>query len=282
MLDLHINTSNTPGIRLEQNPAGGFSAQSWDIAGNETNFFIRDVTGGSRLPFRIRPGAPTSSIDIAASGNVGIGTASPDTRMTIKNTTANADAFDILSSPAANNKLFSVFEASTGEGVFRIFDASNNENIRLTGQAQGRVAIGCASGLGADLTLNSAGGGACGSGTESTINAGSTQFTITSSRTIKENLRPVSGDDILDKIAGVGVYTYDFKNGGPKDALGLMAEDFHQVFGRGPETRINGQDVEMALWLAVQKLTERNDQLKAENDDLAQRLSRLEALQTSN
>ena len=35
------------------------------------------MTGGSRLPFRVRPGAPTSSIDISASGSVGIGTASP-------------------------------------------------------------------------------------------------------------------------------------------------------------------------------------------------------------
>src|SRR5712671_3893983 len=77
VLDLHTSTSNTPAHRYEQTSAGGFTAQTWDIAGNEANFFIRDVTGGSRLPFRIRPGAPTSSIDIAASGNVGIGTASP-------------------------------------------------------------------------------------------------------------------------------------------------------------------------------------------------------------
>jgi hypothetical protein len=76
-LDLSINTSNTPGLRLEQNNSGGFTAQTWDIAGNEANFFVRDVTGGSRLPLRIRPGAPTSSIDIAANGNIGIGTASP-------------------------------------------------------------------------------------------------------------------------------------------------------------------------------------------------------------
>src|SRR5215210_7229050 len=77
VLDIHIATSNTPAIRMEQNNSGGFTAQTWDIAGNEANFFIRDVTGGSRLPFRIRPGAPTSSIDISASGNVGVGTASP-------------------------------------------------------------------------------------------------------------------------------------------------------------------------------------------------------------
>lgn len=81
VLDMHINTGNTPAHRLEQNNSGGFAAQTWDIAGNEANFFVRDVTSGSRLPFRIRPGAPTSSIDIAASGNVGIGTASPSSTM---------------------------------------------------------------------------------------------------------------------------------------------------------------------------------------------------------
>lgn len=75
VLDLHINTSNTPGLRLEQNSSGGFSAQTWDIAGNEANFFVRDVTSGSRLPFRIRPGAPTSSVDVAADGDVFIGLA---------------------------------------------------------------------------------------------------------------------------------------------------------------------------------------------------------------
>src|SRR6267142_6557137 len=83
VLDIHANTSNTPAIRLEQNNSGGFTAQTWDVAGNEANFFVRDVTGGSRLPFRIRPGAPTSSIDINASGNVGVGTASPDTRLSV-------------------------------------------------------------------------------------------------------------------------------------------------------------------------------------------------------
>jgi hypothetical protein len=84
VLDVHANTSDTPAIRLEQNNTGGFTAQTWDIAGNEANFFVRDVTTGSRLPFRIRPGAPTSSVDIAANGNVGVGTASPRARIDLK------------------------------------------------------------------------------------------------------------------------------------------------------------------------------------------------------
>jgi len=83
VLDVHVNTTDTPAMRLEQNNSGGFTAQTWDIGANEANFFVRDVTSGSRLPFRIRPGAPTSSIDIAADGKVGIGTASPDTRLSV-------------------------------------------------------------------------------------------------------------------------------------------------------------------------------------------------------
>jgi hypothetical protein len=91
VLDVHANTTDTPAIRLEQNNTGGFTAQTWDIAGNEANFFVRDVTGGSRLPFRIRPGAPTSSVDISAAGNVGIGTASPSLRL---------EAFGVVGLPA--------------------------------------------------------------------------------------------------------------------------------------------------------------------------------------
>src|SRR5205085_12170685 len=80
-LDLHITSTDTPAFRQEQTSGGGFTAQTWDIGANDANWFVRDVTGGSRLPLRIRPGAPTSSVDISASGNVGIGTASPATTL---------------------------------------------------------------------------------------------------------------------------------------------------------------------------------------------------------
>ncbi|MBK6727237.1 MAG: tail fiber domain-containing protein [Xanthomonadales bacterium] len=97
VLDLHVNTSNTPALRLEQNSSGGFTAQTWDIGGNEANFFVRDVTGGSKLSLRIRPGAPTSSLDISASGNVGVGTGSPDAKLDVANNAAsNAPTLALL------------------------------------------------------------------------------------------------------------------------------------------------------------------------------------------
>lgn len=86
LLDLHLTETDTPALRLEQTNGGGFTAQTWDIGANEANFFIRDLTGGSKLSFRIRPGAPTSSIDIAADGDVGIATASPQKRLHVVDT----------------------------------------------------------------------------------------------------------------------------------------------------------------------------------------------------
>jgi hypothetical protein len=73
VVDLHIVEGNTPTVRLEQDGSDGFSPQTWDMAGNEANFFIRDVTNGSALPFKIRPGAPTSAIDIDSDGDIRFG-----------------------------------------------------------------------------------------------------------------------------------------------------------------------------------------------------------------
>ncbi|MEM7356107.1 MAG: tail fiber domain-containing protein, partial [Acidobacteriota bacterium] len=68
---------------------------------------------------------------------------------------------------------------------------------------------------------------------------------------------------ILEKIAAIDVYTYDFIDG-PQDRLGLMAEDFHQIFGRGSDKMLPTQDVQMAMWLAIQELTGQITELKAE------------------
>jgi len=81
VVDLHIVEGNTPTLRLEQDGSNGFTPQTWDVAGNETNFFIRDATNGSPLPFRIQPSAPQNSIFIESTGDVGFGTASPSARI---------------------------------------------------------------------------------------------------------------------------------------------------------------------------------------------------------
>ena len=136
VLDLHISTSNTPAIRQEQTNAAGFTAQTWDIGANEANWFVRDVTGGSRLPLRIRPGAPTSSVDIAASGNVGIGTASPGNQLHILgtgdvNTIAQVQNANVSTGAAA------AFRTNSDTAQLTMFSHSSARTTVRFGQAIG-------------------------------------------------------------------------------------------------------------------------------------------------
>lgn len=77
VVELHVVDGDSPTLRLEQDGSSGFTPQTWDMASNESNFFIRDVTNGSQLPFRIQPGADTDSLFIADDNNVGVGTDDP-------------------------------------------------------------------------------------------------------------------------------------------------------------------------------------------------------------
>jgi hypothetical protein len=191
-LDIHISTSDTPAERLEQTAAGGFAAQTWDIGGNEANFFVRDVTGGSRLPFRIRPGAPTSSIDINASGNVGVGTASPQGKLHLQASSQLASVWGD-SSGTLGNKIGRlvydggnavagggwVFQKATDAGVFV-------SNLFTIIQNTGNVGIGTitpAVQLHTTGAVRFAGVANCGSGIQS--NASGDLSCLVSSRQFK-------------------------------------------------------------------------------------------------
>ena len=259
--DLHITTSNSPTIRFEQTSGGGFTAQTFDIGGNEANFFVRDVTAGDTLPFKIKPGAPNNALVVGATGSIALNKLNPNTNSKLD--IVGAQRFDGIAPPTTDNAAWLFNEAGVGfvvqaGGTLRFRTGATTQN-RLTITTAGDVGINCTTPT-ADFVIF--GTSDC-SGAGSTINAGATQFTMTSSREIKENLEPVTVPDLLDRIERVGIYKYDFKKG-PKDKLGMMAEDFHQIFGRGSDKVIDGSEVQMALWLAVQQLSRRVSELEAE------------------
>jgi hypothetical protein len=74
---LHLRDGDTPAIRLDQDSTLGYPAQIWDVAGNNLNFAVRDVTNGVLLPLRIEPGTPNNALTLKANGNVGLGTWAP-------------------------------------------------------------------------------------------------------------------------------------------------------------------------------------------------------------
>jgi hypothetical protein len=288
--NVHVASGNTPSLRLEQNVSGGLSARTWDVAASDTAFAVKDVTAGT-TPLRIQPGAPTGSIDVGSSGNLGIGIAGAAKRLTVKSAGGNDDIFQIVKS-SSTTPLFRIFETTGGDGLFSIFDNSGAEAVRFTSVSGGKLAVGC-NFPEHRLDIGNSLGAACSSGVRSYLDAGAAQFTVSSSRDIKKNLSPVRVPDILDRISDVKVFTFDFING-PKDRLGLMAEDFHTIFGRGSDKVINGQEVELALWLAVQELTAENKELRSKLADqllpmiekqqevirqLEERLARLEGRQ---
>lgn len=84
VVELHMVDGDSPTVRLEQDGSSGFQSQIWDMVGNETNFFIRDATNGSELPFRIRPGADDNALYINNNNNIGLLTSSPGAPLHIR------------------------------------------------------------------------------------------------------------------------------------------------------------------------------------------------------
>jgi hypothetical protein len=271
VLDIHVSTSNTPAIRLEQTNAGGFTAQTWDVAGNEANFFVRDVTGGSKLSFRIRPGAPTSSIDISADGDVGVGTASPDEKLHIE------EADDANTIVQAEN-------TNTGTSAAAVFRARNDAGVQTNfiSHGSGRVATRFGVSLGNRGELLHTGGNGLLIGTLEaddiifgTNNAnrmsvnGSTgavivagnltvngTFANPSSRELKEGFQAVDPSTMLAKFAQLPIQEWSYKADGQKlRHVGPMVEDFRSTFGLGTEGKyIFPMDVTGVTMAAVQGL----------------------------
>ena len=268
-LDLHISTGDAPSIRLEQNGSGGMTAQTWDIAADEVNFFIRDVTGGDRLPFRIRPGAPTSSLDISSAGRVGLGTASPSTQLHVLSNAGDAEHV--------------LIEENSGTSTLRTM-------LQLENFGASRLNFNDDS-SGADVTwgLNNNGGNfnmiKSGTGANAFVLTGSGSLTIAgtltqgSDRNAKTNIVEVDPDTVLARVAGLPISEWTYKADESRARhLGPMAQDFAAAFSLGQDDlHISPADMAGVSLAAIQALHRQVSELAAQNRQLTERLSALEA-----
>ena len=110
-----------------------------------------------------------------------------------------------------------------------------------------------------------------------TVIEGQVAFTFPSDKTKKENFQPVDGEEVLGKIRGFELSSWNFIGHDPKKFrhYGPMAQDFFAAFGHdgsgqvGSETTINSGDMAGILMIAVQALEKRTAELKQKEAQIA-------------
>ncbi|MFB0537340.1 MAG: tail fiber domain-containing protein [Anaerolineae bacterium] len=258
-VELHIVDGDTPTVRLEQDWTAGWTPQTWEVAGNESNFFIRDVTKGSKLPFRIRPGAPDNSIFIKADGNVGIGTSLPDYPLEVERMGTDA-----------------TFVAERSNGATAKFSAGESE-----------VQLGSVTNHNLKFIVNNSPVATLNAGGNLTLDGSLTEL---SDANAKENLAAVDGEDVLARLAEVPITTWSFKADDPSVRhMGPTAQDFYAAFGLGQDERhiapLDTNGVALAgvqeLYQMVQEKDAQIAQLQQQNAELEERLEALERLVNS-
>lgn len=254
LLDVHVATADTPAFRMEQTAGSGFAAQTWDIGANEANFFVRDLTGGSRLPFRVRPGAPTSSLDIAASGNVGIGTAAP------------AAALDVV---RAGGGFANMMQLTNNAGLGLVLNNTTANKVYVSVNSPGTLfTVNFDDGDDAELALSP-------SGALSGITSCS-GCAAPSDRNLKENFTPIDANAILQGLLGLDVNTWNYKAISPEQRhIGPVSQDFYAAFEVGRDVTLSPVDTFGVTTAAIQALMGQITGLRRVVDDLETQIRQL-------
>lgn len=272
-LDIHKRSGDSPAIRLEQDTSGGFTAQTWDIAGNETNFFVRDVTHSSNLPFRIRPGAPDSAIDISGSGEVGMGLSNPESALHVRRSDGSARLLVEETSGIAGAR--ELFKLKNNGGPFFIFENTDlGESYSFAMGATGHFLISHQQTAGVQMRLRPNGN----------LEIAGT-LTEGSSRDIKDNVAVVDSSTVLAKLDELEISEWNYAGDDEIRHIGPMAEEFYGAFGLGPNAKhIAPKDLAgialaaaKALNAETKQLRMENEALNAENREFRMRLERIEA-----
>ncbi len=102
---------------------------------------------------------------------------------------------------------------------------------------------------------------------------GNVAYTFTSDKNQKENFQPVDGKDVLRKLRGFNLTSWNYIGHDPKEFrhYGPVAQEFFAAFGHdgigtaGSPTTINSGDLAGILMSAVQELAKQNLELKSDN-----------------
>lgn len=254
-------------LRFEDTSAAGFAGSDWQLTANDVGsgganrFSLEDLSAGT-TPLTVFGGAPTSSVHVSAQGNVGLGTAVPNTKLHV--TSAGAGTLDTKllienTGPAACREMFEIRNNGCANFVFE--DTTVPERwVFVTFSGQFAINNQAAAGIEFSFLPN---GNLTVAGNLTAANFPS------SSRALKENFVTVDPDVILAKLVGMPVTEWSFKEDAEhRRHLGPTVEDFQETFGLGT----NGQslvvtDVNGVALASIQAL---NRQLEGQRQTMAE------------
>ncbi|MCP4690764.1 MAG: tail fiber domain-containing protein, partial [Desulfobacterales bacterium] len=224
-----------------------------------SNFFIRDATNGSKLPFRIQPGAPSSSITIRDDGDVGFGTWSPSSAMhLLTNGKAALFIFERTDGTATSGQ----FSAGGGNTYFgsrsdHPVHLLVNQLEKLTIDTDGEVGIGRTS---PSHPLH------FGSIANNAYIASDGTYHSSSSREYKEDVRALPADEALRALNDLAPVTYRYKKDAEKTRVGFIAEDVPDLVAAKDRKTLVTMDIVAVLTRVVQEQQETIREMARENE----------------
>lgn len=268
VVETHIVDGDSPTVRLQQDGSSGFQAQTWDLAGNETNFFVRDVTNGSRLPFKIRPGAATDSLVIDAQGDLAIGVANADTKLHVRGTSGTTQMTVEEASATISDRQMMTLKNSGGARIDFV-NTSSGTTWRFATEHLSDDFIVTKTGTGTvEMRITNSG--------DMTIAGTLTQG---SSRTIKTAIQSIDGMALVEKLLSLDFSEWSYKKAPHSRHFGPMAEDFYEVFKFGSNDKhIAPGDMAGIAMAASKELALQNRELRNKVAELEARLERLDGI----
>jgi len=207
----------------------GFPARDWQLTANDPGsggadrFSLEDLTAGT-TPVTVRGGAPDNSLYVTGSGFVGLGTATPQSRLHIRAADAGFGTKLIVESTGAAQPR-ELFELRNNGGATFIFEDTTVPERWGFGIFGANFLIDNQANTGLEYTFGNTG--------NLTI-AGT--LTQNSDRTTKTDIQRVDPRAVLSTIAALPISTWR-KIGDVSTHLGPMAQDFRAAFGLGEDER---------------------------------------------
>ncbi len=278
---LHLRDLVEPSIWFEED----LSNQEWAVRGGGSAFRIADLTSSSS-PLWIEPSAPSNTLRLASSGDVGLGTGSPQGDLHIFGW-ADEDVFsgigpDLINGPAFNFG-YSGSSYGVGSGFFNARPAAGaiapNPALYFMTDSIERMMVDRDGDIAVDMD------GAFGNSfdPQHPIHAqqsgaylsASGVWRDASSRVLKDHIAPLALDAALSALQALEPVTYVYKAEPEDEVVGFIAEDVPDLVATPDRRTLAPTDIVGVLTKVVQ---EQQRELRHQRDALEEQRLRTEQL----